>query len=190
VRAQLTRYFAPRRATAREELVAALDSDRYLALLTAIDDLLSAPALTRAAAKPARRRIGPIILRAHQRVEGHVRAAERLPQGAERDAQLHDARKAAKQLRYAGEAAAAVLGKPARTLVERTKQVQERLGDHQDAITALPVLRELAAQAHQDGANGFTFGLLYGQADTHLPDTALGPAWKALAKAVRAVTRT
>jgi len=177
VHAQLTRYFAGRHATAHDDLLAALDGDRYLSLLSDIDALLTDPPLTAAAEKPARRRLGALIHRTYRRVDKHVRAAEQLPRGPERDIELHEARKSAKRLRYATEAAAPVLGKPARTLIKRTKQVQEMLGDHQDAAVARPVLRELGANAQLEGGNGFTFGLLYQRENSPLPDTALGPVW-------------
>jgi CHAD domain-containing protein len=187
VRAQLTRYFAAREASAREELLAALDGERYRALLTAIEDLLAAPPLTAVAGQRARGRLGAIVGRAHRRVARHVRAADRLPQGHRRDTELHEARKAAKRLRYATEAAEPVLGKPATRLVKRTRDVQDLLGDHQDGAVARPLLRELAVQAHLDGANGFTFGLLHARESGHLPDAALGRAWPKLAKAAEAV---
>ncbi len=79
-----------------------------------------------------------------------------------RDAALHETRKAAKRLRYALEAAEPAVGKRARRLRKRLKPVQSLLGDHQDAAVARPVLRELGVRAHQDGGNGFTFGLLHG----------------------------
>jgi CHAD domain-containing protein len=182
VQAQITRYFAGRRATAHDELLAALDGDRYLTLLADIDQLLTDPPLLPAASEPARRRLAALIRRSYRRVEGHVAAAGELAQGPERDIELHEARKAAKRLRYATEAAAPALGKPARTLIKGTKQVQELLGDHQDAAVARPVLRDLGAHAHLDGGNGFTFGLLYQQQNHPLPDTALGPVWQDLKK--------
>jgi hypothetical protein len=37
------------------------------------------------------------------------------------------------------------------------------LGDHQDAVVARPVLRELAVTAQLDNENGFTYGLLHQQ---------------------------
>jgi CHAD domain-containing protein len=189
VRAQVTRYFAGREAAARTALLEALDGERYLALLTAIEDLIAAPPLTRAARERARDRLGAIVGRAHRRVAGHVRAAEALPRGHRRDTELHEARKAAKRLRYATEAAEPVLGGPATRLIKRTKNVQELLGDHQDSTVARPVLRELAVQAQLDGVNGFTFGLLHARESAHLPDTALGRAWPKLAKAARAVAK-
>jgi CHAD domain-containing protein len=188
VPAQLARYFTPRRAAAREELRAALDGDRYLALLVAIDDLQAAPPLTGAAGDRAHGGLGPLIGRSYRRVERHVRAAATLPAGPERDAELHEARKATKRLRYAAEAATPALGKPARRLGKRVKAVQKMLGSHQDAAVARPVLRELGARAHADSGNGFTFGLLHGRDDHPLPDSELGPAWRDVKKAARRVS--
>jgi len=41
------------------------------------------------------------------------------------------------------------------------KQVQTVLGDHQDAIVARRVDRELGISAHLAGENAFSYGLLY-----------------------------
>ncbi len=186
VAAQLTRYFGGRRARAHDDVVAALDGDRYLALLTAIEQLLTEPPLTPPAAEPARRRLATVLDRAYRPVEDHLAVASRLPAGDDRNTALHDARKAAKRLRYAAEAASPALGQPARRLVQRVKQLQELLGGHQDATVSLDVLRELGAAAHLDGGNGFTFGLLYQQAMEAAPDAELHPAAKNLRKAINA----
>jgi CHAD domain-containing protein len=187
VQARLTRYFAGREADARSALVAALDSERYLALLGAIDGLLADPPLTRLARGKARRELPAMVGRAHRRVAAHVEAAEGMASGDERDAQWHEARKAAKRLRYAAEAAAPVLGKPADRLVKRVKQVQELLGDHQDAVVARPVLREIGMVAHLEGENGFTYGLLHQlQTDIgRLSEGEITQAWRDLRRSVR-----
>ena len=187
VQARLTRYFAGREADARSALIAALDSDRYLALLGAIDRLLADPPLTRRARGRARQAPPALVRRAHRRVAEHVRVAEGLASGGERDAQWHEARKAAKRLRYAAEAAAPVLGEPADRLVKRVKQVQELLGDHQDAVVARPVLREIGMQAHLEGENGFTYGLLHQlQTDIgRLSEGEITQAWRDLRRSVR-----
>ncbi len=169
-------------------MVAALDSDRYLDLLAALDHLLTAPPLTPLAGKPARRRLPAVLDRAYRPVRDHLATAADLPPGDQHNVALHDARKAAKRLRYAAEAAAPVLGKPARRLVARVKQLQELLGNHQDAAVSLDVLRELGAQANLDGGNGFTFGLLYQQAAAPAPDTELRPAAQHLRRAITAIT--
>jgi CHAD domain-containing protein len=153
VRAQVTRFFAARETAARAELLAALDGERYLALLGAIEDLVTAPPLTPAARGRARDRLGAVVGRAHRRVAGHVRRAGALPRGHERDVELHEARKAAKRLRYATE----VTGSRPKGL----KKLQKALGHHQDVVVARPVLRELGASAE----NGYSFGVLWGQAN-------------------------
>jgi CHAD domain-containing protein len=98
--------------------------------------------------------------------------------GERRDRALHETRKAAKRLRYATEAVQPTLGKPAARLRKRLKPVQDLLGEHQDAAVSRPVLRELAEQAHLDGGNGFTYGLVYAaevaraeRAENNLPAT-------------------
>ena len=112
-------------------------------------------------------------------------AVEQQPAGEQRDLALHETRKAAKRLRYATEAAEPAVGKPAKRLRKRLKPVQKLLGDHQDTVVARPVLRELGAQAHLDGGNGFTFGLMHGteaaraeRAEQRLPDR-----WKRMTQA-------
>ena len=48
--------------------------------------------------------------------------------------------------------------------MKQVKHVQrELLGDHQDAVVARPVLREIGMAARLDGENGFTYGLLHQQ---------------------------
>ena len=187
VQARLTRYFAGREADARSALIAALDSERYLALLGAIDGLLADPPLTRLARGKARREL-PAMVRPSAPARRRARpAAEGMASGDERDAQWHEARKAAKRLRYAAEAAAPVLGEPADRLVKRVKRVQELLGDHQDAVVARPVLREIGMVAHLEGENGFTYGLLHQlQTDIgRLSEGEITQAWRDLRRSVR-----
>jgi CHAD domain-containing protein len=158
----LDRLFTRQQAEARERALTALDSDRYLALHAAIDTMLAEPPLTRRADNPAHRELRRNVRRAFRRTRRYMAAVTAAPAGEARDAALHEARKAAKRLRYATEAAEPALGEPARQLRRRLKPVQKLLGDHQDAVVARPVLRELGARAHLDGGNGFTFGLLHG----------------------------
>jgi CHAD domain-containing protein len=190
VQARLTRYFARRETDARTTVIAALDSDRYLELLAAVDRLLADPPLTRRAGGKARRELPALIGRTYRRVDRHVRDADRLS-GVERDIEWHEARKASKRLRYATEAAAPVLGAPAQQLVKRVKKVQELLGDHQDAVVAQPVLREIGIQAHLDGENGFTFGVLHEReaAGTQLDHSEISDAFRKLQRSTGKVTK-
>ena len=153
----------------------------------AVDRLLADPPLTRRADGRARRELPGPVGRANRRVAAHVKVADQLAPGKDRDREWHEARKASKRLRYAAEAAAPVLGKPAERLVKQVKQVQELLGDHQDAVVARPVLREIGIAAHLDGENGFTYGLLHQQQTDagRLHDGEISTAWKDLRRRVR-----
>ncbi|MGH3973917.1 MAG: CHAD domain-containing protein, partial [Pseudonocardiaceae bacterium] len=183
VSAAFTRSFERRQADAREVAVAALDSERYLALHDRIDALLAAPPVTARARRKAKRELPKSVRRAYRRVESRMADADR-QSGDQRDLALHETRKAAKRLRYATEAVQPTVGKPAVRLRKRLKAVQELLGEHQDTAVSRPVLRELAAQAHLDGGNGFTYGLMYAT-ETARADQAennVAPAWKQMRK--------
>ena len=73
VAAQTTRFFATRRASAAATATAALDSDRYLALLDAVDALLADPPLTDDAARPAVEILPELIGEAVRRARKHLR---------------------------------------------------------------------------------------------------------------------
>lgn len=159
--AALTRSFERRKADARDVQLAALDSSRYLALHDRIDALLADPPFTSRASRKAKGELPQSIRKAYRRMESRMALAQRHPAGEQRDGELHETRKAAKRLRYAAEAVQPTVGKPAKRLRKRLKAVQDLLGDHQDTAVSRPVLRELAAQEHLEGGNGFTYGLLY-----------------------------
>jgi CHAD domain-containing protein len=82
-----------------------------------------------------------------------------------REAALHDVRKAAKRARYAAESAVPVAGKKASRLASKMEDLQDLLGEHQDAVTARTLHRQLGAAAHAAGENGFTFGMLWAEED-------------------------
>lgn len=189
VKARLTVWFAPREAAARTRLLEALDGARYLDLLDALDALVADPPFTARAAEPARRELPRQLARSFRRMEKHMDRAEGLT-GAARDLELHEGRKAAKRLRYATEAAEPALGGAAGKLISHTKKVQEVLGEHQDAVVAAPVLREIAIAASGGGESAFTWGVLYGlETCTGVDEAALAPAWAGLCKAAKRLTR-
>ncbi|MZD05144.1 CHAD domain-containing protein [Streptomyces sp. SID5785] len=163
VRGRLRTWAVARRQGSRRHTVAVLDSKRYLALLDGLDALLADPPLRRKrAARPAAEVLAEAALRDHARLAAHVEHALALEPGPDRDLALHEARKAAKRARYAGETAVPALGKQARRFARSMKDVQTVLGDHQDSVVAREALRDLAMQAHAAGENGFTWGLLHG----------------------------
>jgi CHAD domain-containing protein len=184
VDAAFTRSFGRRQADARDVAIATLDSDRYLALHDRIDAFLADPPLTARARRPAKREVPKSVRRAYRRVESRMADADHQPSGERRDRALHETRKAAKRLRYATEAVQPTLGKPATRLRKRLKSVQDLLGEHQDTAVSRPVLRKLAAQAHLDGGNGFTYGLMYAAeaARAERAENNLPSAWKRMRK--------
>ncbi|MGH3672035.1 MAG: CHAD domain-containing protein, partial [Pseudonocardiaceae bacterium] len=84
----------------------------------------------------------------------------------------------------ATEAVIPTVGTPAQRLRRRLKKVQALLGEHQDAVVARPVLRELAAQAHLEGGNGFTYGLMHAAEATRAAraEQGLPAAWRRMRK--------
>ncbi|MCS7476163.1 CHAD domain-containing protein [Umezawaea endophytica] len=162
IAARLTRHFSPLEQAAHATSVATLNSARYFALLDAVDALLAAPPLTPLAAERATKALPALVDKSYRRLARHAEEVLDTSPGEVRDVALHESRKAAKRLRYTTEAAVPVFGKGAKAYRKRIKGIQTLLGEHQDSVVARPALRELGVQAHLDGENGFTFGLLHG----------------------------
>ncbi|MGW2254055.1 CHAD domain-containing protein [Kitasatospora sp. NPDC001660] len=139
------------------EVVAALDSPRRRALAAGLAGLLADPPLRGRAGRPAVPELSRVAAREQRRTGRRVQAALAAEAG-DRDRALHEARKAAKRARYAGETAAPAVDGAAERYVERMKAVQEVLGEHQDAVVAAGAL---AGQAAASG-EPFGYGVLYG----------------------------
>ncbi|OLT00452.1 hypothetical protein BJF90_35285 [Pseudonocardia sp. CNS-004] len=185
----LDQYFAVRQNDARCEVLAALDSDRYLELLAALDALLETPPFTEKAWKPAGIVLAEPLARSARRVARHLRAAADGDDPTEHDTELHEARKAAKRLRYAAEAAVPALGNRAARLARAARRVQDILGERQDAVVARPVLREIAAGSI--GHDTFGYGVLYEReaADIRAVEDALPAAWRAARRPLTKLAR-
>jgi CHAD domain-containing protein len=122
----LLRALEEERAAARVVVVGALSSDRYLALLDRLDRV-AAPEVS-GAVTPLRD-----LWAAEWR---RTRKAFRRLDAASSDARLHAGRIHVKRARYAAELAAPELGKRGRVFVDAAKDLQDVLGDHQDAVVA------------------------------------------------------
>ncbi len=151
--ARLRSHLGEQLEQGRTELGAALDDDRYLRLLDALD------ALVDTAPQPvgARR----IRSRARKALEAADRLLDEADGSPDRDHHLHEARKAYKRARYAVEVFVPSVGEPAKQLVTSLTELQDVLGVHQDSVVARELLRDLAGRAHQSGENGFGYGILY-----------------------------
>jgi CHAD domain-containing protein len=142
-------------------ITVALNSQRYLALQTMLDQLLNRPPLTKQAGELALTDLPRSVAKAFRKLNRLLNAADALPPGPDRDTALHEARKACKQVRYMTEVVTPLVGEPAQHFHRQTEKLQELLGNYQDAVMARPVLRQLAEAAHADGHNAFTYGVLY-----------------------------
>jgi CHAD domain-containing protein len=159
---RVDRELTARYRAAHKAVVAELDGPRYRALLDDLDRLLVEPPFTELAARPARPELRRLVRRVWMRLDAAVTAADEAPTPEQREHLLHEVRKISKQVRYAGEGTAPVLGKDARRLAASAEAVQEVLGEHQDSVVTREALRELGVTAQGAGENGFTFGLLHG----------------------------
>ncbi|WP_217141643.1 CYTH and CHAD domain-containing protein [Streptomyces sp. AC627_RSS907] len=163
VAARLRVWDVSRGAAGRTRTRQALASSRYLRLLEALDGLVRRPPLRAGAAGKPARTMARAVLKEYDRLAGRMDHALEQPAGPARDTALHQARKAAKKVRYAAEVARPALGKPVARLGRRAKAVQKLLGEHQDAVVTQDALRGLAVAAHGAGESAFTWGLLHGQ---------------------------
>jgi CHAD domain-containing protein len=125
----------------RGVLLAALESDRYLTLLDAVEATAAAPRLRKHASLEA------LAAKDFRRVQKRSRGLKALD-----DKGLHEARIAAKRARYAAELAEPLRGKPARRFADKAEQFQDILGEHQDSVVAIEQLRHLATLAEKKGA--------------------------------------
>jgi CHAD domain-containing protein len=152
VAARLTRHFGPVAAASRHTVLETLGDKRYRRLLDSVDRLLTDPPLARKASRSAAAELPKHVRRAYRKTRRRVSGDT-----------PHRARKAAKRYRYALEVASPAVGKKARRARKAARDLTKVLGEHQDAVLAQPLLRELGMRAHLAGENGFTFGLLHDQ---------------------------
>jgi CHAD domain-containing protein len=124
------------RTDARGAAVAALSDERYFALLDALEE--SAEPSTAGAATAT---LAELWWEEFRRAR---RSVSRLgPESS--DAELHAGRIRVKRARYAAELAAHELGKPGEQFVAAAKQLQDILGEHQDALVAEEWIRSWVA---------------------------------------------
>lgn len=141
----------------RVEVLAAMDGERYAAFLDALVAAAAAPALAGGVGSEAAAVALPaMVRRPWRRLRRAVRALEPEPV----DDALHAVRILAKHCRYAAEAAAPVVGKPAAVFAAAVARLQTVLGDHQDACFAEAWLRTHVTRA--EAAEAMLLGQLIG----------------------------
>jgi CHAD domain-containing protein len=122
-----------RRERAQAELAGALTDGPYVSLLNRLEQAVREPRFSGSGS------LGKAVTKEHRRLRRKARALPRRPS----DGELHEVRKAVKRARYAAELAAAVGAKGTGKYVKRAKKLQDVLGDHQDAVVAAGVVRDL-----------------------------------------------
>jgi CHAD domain-containing protein len=166
--------------TAHDRVLAELDGDRYHAILTTLDRLVTSPPLTERAASTAGATLPPLVARSYAKVRKIVKQADATPAGPEREELLHDARKAAKRARYAGESVSPIFGKDAVAFAAAMEDVQEALGEHQDSVLTRERLRDLARHTSSTDA-AFLYGRLHALEEVGAGESQrhFDAAWKA-----------
>ena len=134
--AGLLESFDEERARAREAVVEALSSDRYLGLLDRVEAAAAAPRL----AGDGKTRLAEIWWREWKRTRAAFDALGEEPP----DDELHASRIRVKRARYAAELAAHELGRKGKGFVSAAKALQDVLGEHQDAVVAEERIRAWA----------------------------------------------
>jgi CHAD domain-containing protein len=174
VLADLDRELAERHSHAHQNLIAALDSPRYAALMAALAAFVTNPPWDAKAA--TRHPVPALVGRACARVDRAARAAAgALDLGGP---ELHEVRKAAKRARYAAEVVGSSAGSAAQDLAKRMEALQELLGRHQDSLMARALLEGLAGRLseHQAVALGLLAGVERASDESVLAEYALALA--------------
>jgi CHAD domain-containing protein len=147
-RRALLQRLGARREAARTRLLAGIRSQRYAVLLDGLVAIAVTPPLSTDGDRPATEVLPRLVTRPWGRL---VKAVERLGDDSA-DEDLHAVRIAAKRARYAAEAVAPVVGKPAHRFAEGVAALQQSLGDYNDTVVARQWLGEVASRLGAGGA--------------------------------------
>jgi CHAD domain-containing protein len=126
------------REAAQQEVLAALESERYANLLSLLGQVVEAPPVATSDVSLDR-----LTRKEFRKLRRRVAA---LGPTASNDA-LHRARIQAKRLRYAAELSSQLLGKKGERVVSAAKTFQDVVGAHQDAVVAEEYIRSAVRRA-------------------------------------------
>jgi CHAD domain-containing protein len=162
VESTIQEELAVQRKQAVDDMLEALNSERYRKFIGMAHHWRSDPPFT-AAAEASADSIDAAIKKAKKKADKRLTNAV-AARGADEPADelFHGARKASKRHRYAVEAAVPVWGSKADKIISQRKDLQDLLGNYQDSIVSAAFLRELGARRGiRSGQNGFSYGVLY-----------------------------
>lgn len=157
VLARIDSILGDRQRQALKNLDAALSSDRYPALLDLLIETVRTPETVELADQRAVWVLPAMVETVWDKL---ARKAGKLTLD-DPDDTWHASRIRAKRARYASEAVAPVLGAPATRLAKACAEVQEVLGEHQDAAIAADEWRDIALAHSDDTDLVITCGRLY-----------------------------
>jgi CHAD domain-containing protein len=152
VEAEITKTLTTEQDDATQRLNETMGTPRYQHLMQLLRGWKTAPPLSDAA-EDKDQAAARYVEKAKQKADKRLRKADG---DVER---LHQARKAAKRLRYAAE-----LVEPAdirmKRIARNAEDLQTLLGEHQDAIVAANFLSAISADNEENGTSEFTYGVL------------------------------
>jgi CHAD domain-containing protein len=139
---ELLRPLEAERTEAHEGLLDCLRQARYYRLLDTVEAAAAAPPTTRADVE-----VDKLARKDFRRLRKSARRLE-----SQTDAELHKTRIRGKRARYAAELAKRSRGKKATRFIDAAKDLQDVLGEHQDAVVAAERLHDLARRAKSSEA--------------------------------------
>ena len=142
-------------------LVATLDSDRFGRALHDLNAFLADPPWDPAAGVLTDEALRDLVHRDWRRLRRRAHRARQVIDPDQRQAALHEVRKAAKRLRYSAEAMVPMHRRNATRMVGLTKRVQTTLGELQDSVITRDVLRASAETGAWDADEQFVLGGLH-----------------------------
>ena len=168
------------REAAYRDVVEVLGDARYFALLDRLET---------AAAPPLTGDETTLATIFHREAKRMRRTFSALGDDPEDDA-LHASRIAVKRARYAADLAAHELGRPGERFVAVAKQLQDILGDHQDAVVAEGRIRDWATSTDSPGSAFAAGRLVQLERDRMAAARAAWPGtWQRLDRAARRAVR-
>lgn len=157
VQAFLHRRLGAEQEAGRVEGLALLASERYLRLHGTLVAAANEPAVLPEAGPACSEVLPPLAKRALRRLD---KAVGRLDVD-DPDEVWHATRIAAKRARYAADACAPALGRPAEKLAGELSRVTDVLGEHQDAVVAAQTLARLATAGRVPARTAYWLGVLH-----------------------------
>jgi len=171
-----------RRGAARRALDAVLESDQYVVLLERLIEIPRASVLSSEASEPCRSALPRLVSEAWRPL---AEAVEELNENPSDDG-YHQVRIHAKRARYVSEVAAPWLGRQvgrdADRFARHAEEVQNVLGERQDAVVMRQALLEEAAKRPEDGLFNLAAGRLVERQEQSIAacDKQFREVWRAM----------